>query len=68
MQEDSWPGSGRPQWNTLLIIALLAIATAATAVETRPDLPIVFKESLTVFGSVLVGCSIIYPILSGGRD
>jgi hypothetical protein len=68
MQGDRWPEPGRPQWNTLLIIALFAIATAATAVETRPDLPPVLKESLTVFGSVLIGCSILYPMLISGRD
>jgi hypothetical protein len=60
-QGDNKPEPDRPQWNALPIIALLAIA-AATAAETRPGLPPALRESLAVFGSALLGYSVIYPI------
>jgi hypothetical protein len=51
-----------------LIVALVAIAVAAAAIMTRPDLPPRLVAALSVFGSVLVGGSVIYASLSGRDD
>lgn len=51
-----------------LIVALIAIAVAAAAIMTRPDLPPQLVAGLSVFGSVLVGGSVIYASLSRRDD
>jgi hypothetical protein len=51
-----------------LIVALVAIAVAAAAIMTRPDLPPRLVAALSVFGSVLVGGSVIYASLSRRDD
>jgi hypothetical protein len=61
------PGPLRPRQGTALLAALVAIAVAAAAIMTRPDLPPALLAGLSVFGSVLVGGAIIIPIL-GNRD
>jgi len=47
------PGPIRPHPDAALIAALIAIAIAAAAVMTRPDIPRALPAGLSIFGSVL---------------
>lgn len=43
-----------------LLVALVAVGIAVAALMTRPDIPRPLPASLSVFGSVLVGGSLLY--------
>ena len=62
------PGPVRPRQGAALIVALVAIATAAAAIMTRPDLPPALLAGLPVFGSVLVGGAVMIPLIRNNRD
>ena len=47
---------------------MVKLNNSAAAIMTRPDLPPRLVAALSVFGSVLVGGSVIYASLSGRDD
>ena len=54
------PGLTPPHQDTTLLLTLVAAGIAAAALMTRPDMPRPLLASLSVFGSVLLGGSLVY--------
>jgi hypothetical protein len=50
-----------PHRDTTLLVALVAVGIAMAALMTRPDIPQPLLAALHIFGSVLLGGSLICP-------